>query len=594
MPEWGSVFNDNTKLSLVRTMSDAQAFLEWLGQRREILGLDTETGGLDHIQNRLRMVQFGDLNQGWSVPWDMWKGLIIEALSRYTGPVVLHNSPFDIKFLLQNASELGPWPWDRTNDTLTMAHLIDPLRSKHLKTFGALHIDPSAGAAEKDLRQQMAIHKWSWDSVPWDFRPYWSYAAMDPVITAHIFHKYKGQTINGSPRAAYGQEMGVLRVITNMMRKGALVDLDYCRQKSEELGRHAGQMLNYITSVYGVKSVYSAAQIVRAFDQIGVGMPPVFTKGGAQSTEKEVLELIDHPLAEYILAIRKIYKTTGPYFSNFLLMADEHNRVHPTIWSMGTRTGRQSVEKPALQQLPKKSATVRHAFIPSSGHVLITIDADQIEARLCAHFSQDPGMIEAFGGTDDFFVALARMIFLDPTLGKDDPRRGLTKNTVYGDIFGAGVAKMAKTSKVPVDQMQVFVTAFNERFPGVRRLQDKLNREGAIRKREEGEAYVITPLGRRLAADDDRDYTLISYLIQGHASEILKNMLVTLDAQGFGPYMILPVHDEIVMEVPEELAAEVLRVAESIMNDYTGYAVPITWSGEILTESWGSKYERAS
>jgi DNA polymerase-1 len=323
-------------------------------------------------------------------------------------------------------------------------------------------------------------------------------------------------------------------------------------------------------------------------------MPYAFTKGGDQATDKETLDKIDHDLARYILAIRKIKKTTGPYFSNFLSMADSFDRVHPTIWSMGTRTGRQSVEKPALQQLPKKDPTVRHAFVPSPGCVLVTIDADQIEARLCAHFSRDPGMIEAFGLDADFFVALAQQIFLDPTLDKDDPRRGLTKNTIYGDIFGAQVPRMARTSGVSEDQMRSFVSAFNLRFPGVKRLQDQLNNMGAIRKRDEGEAYVITPLGRRLAADEDRPYTLISYLIQGHAAEILKRMLVALDARGFGEFMILPVHDEIVMEVPEELAQEVLRVAVETMNDYVNYAVPITWSGEILDQSWGQKYERAA
>lgn len=593
MPEFGAVFNQ-VDLSLVRTMNDAQCFLEWLGQRREVLGLDTESGGLDHVRHRLRMYQFGDLHKGWAIPWHRWSGLIIEALRRYDGPIVLHNTPHDALFTLKNAPELGPWPWDRTNDTLTMAHLVDPLRSKHLKTFGALHIDPSAGVAEKDLKAQMAANRWDWDTVPWDFKPYWVYAAMDPVITAHIFDKFKSQTINGSPREAYGLEMGTLRVITNMMRKGALVDLLYCERKSDELGLYAQQMQDYISAAYGVKTVYSGPQITQAFDNLGLIMPQVFTNGGQQSTEKEVLEQIDHDLARYILAIRKIKKQLGPYFSNFLTMADDQDRVHPTIWSMGTRTGRQAVEKPALQQLPKKDPTVRHAFVPRPGYVLVTIDADQIEARLCAHFSRDPGMIEAFSGTDDFFVALARQIFQDDQLQKDDRRRDLTKNTVYGDIYGAGIAKMAKTSKVSLDQMTVFAAAFNERFPGVKRLQRQLNNDGQQRIKAEGEAYVITPYGRRLVADDDHEYALLNYLIQGHAAEILKRCLVALDAHGFGEYMILPVHDEIVMEVPEELAEEVMRTAVSIMNDYVSYAVPITWSGEICPTSWGSKYERAA
>jgi DNA polymerase I-like protein with 3'-5' exonuclease and polymerase domains len=593
VPEFGAVFG-HVDLSLVRTMSDAQCFLEWLGQRRDVLGLDTESGGLDHIRHRLRMYQFGDLHKGWAIPWHRWSGLIIEALRKYDGPVVLHNTPHDALFTLQNAPELGPWPWDRTNDTLTIAHLVDPLRSKHLKTFGAMHIDPSAGVAEKDLKMQMAVNKWTWDTVPWDFDPYWVYAAMDPVITAHIYDKFKNETINGPPREAYGLEMATLRVITNMMRKGALVDLVYCRDKGKEIKNYASDMLTYISAKYGVGSVMSASQIISAFDALGLAMPPTFTKGGQQSTDKETLEQIDHDLARYILGIRKIDKTLGPYFGNFLTMADDHNRVHPTIWSMGTRTGRQAVEKPALQQLPKKDPTVRHAFIPSEGCVLITIDADQIEARLIAHFSKDPGMIEAFSGTDDFFVALAQQIFQDQSLHKDDPRRQLTKNAIYGRMYGAGPAKMARTAGVTEVQMREFVMAFDQLFPGVELLQNTINGRGAERKRSEGQASVITPYGRKLVPDEDREYALLNYLIQGHASEILKRCLVTLDAAGFGEFMILPVHDEIVMEVPEELAEEVLRIAMSTMNDYENYAVPITWSGEILDKSWGQKYERTA
>jgi DNA polymerase I-like protein with 3'-5' exonuclease and polymerase domains len=592
-PDYNGVLS-TVNLHLVDSMGQAEEFLSWLGRSREVLGLDTESGGFDHKRDELRMYQFGDLHDGWAIPWHRWSGLIIQALAQYTGPVVLHNAPHDVKFTQQNAPELGPWPWDRTNDTLTVLHLVNPLRPKSLKDGGALYIDPAARAAQKVLDDAMAQHKWTWATVPWNFPPYWIYAAMDPVLTCHIFDKFKNETIHGRPREAYTLELSTLRVVTGMMIRGARVDLQYCQKKTAEMGLQAQQILSYLSAEYGVNSAGSSGQLQRAFDHFGIGIPSKHTKGGQQSFDKEVLEGIDHDLARYVLYVRKIEKQLGPYFRNFQRMADDDDRVHATIWSMGARTGRQQIEKPALQTLPKKDPTVRGAFIPAEGHVLISIDADQIEARLAAHFSKDAGMIEAFSGTDDFFVALGRQIFQDQTLQKDDLRRGLVKNTIYGRIYGAGPVKMAASSHVPLEQMLEFVEIFNQIFPGVYQLQQRVNNTGAQRKRTEGEAYIWTPYGRKLAADDDREYTLLNYLIQGHASEILKRCMVELDANGLGDFLILPVHDELLLEVPTEMANDVLQLAELVMNDNSNYAVPITWSGEIMTKNWGEKYEKAA
>lgn len=583
---------DIVDLRLVRTMGDAADFLEWLGRRRDVLGIDTETGGFDHKRDPLRMVQFGDLEKGWAIPWHRWSGLAVEAIKRYDGPVVFHNSPFDVKFLMENSPEIANWPWDRTNDTLTMAHLVDPLRSKNLKAFAAMHVDPSAAAAQRTLDEKMAVHKWTFATVPYDLPDYAVYAAMDPVLTAYVYDKLKDETINGSCREAYGLEIGVLRVVTNMMRKGALVDLDYCQQKIHEFGDKVGAIVEYLAAEHGIRSVDSNDQIGRAFERLDVEVPVKYTPGGKQSWDKEVLELIDHDLARYILGARKMRKMVGTYFRSFMADADSDGRVHATIWSLGTRHGRQTVTDPPLQTLHKKDPTIRHAFVPAPGNVLITIDADQIEARLMAIFSKDPGMIAAFADQSvDFFVALARQIFLDPGLQKDDRRRDLTKNTIYGRIYGAGAANMAATSRVTLDQMQTFIAIFNEKFPGVERFQREINDVGMARKRAEGAAYVITPYGRRLPSDELRDYTLLNYLISGHAAEILKLCLCLLDARGFGEFMVLPVHDEIVMEVPEDIADEVLRESVKIMNDAVDYTVPITWSGDILDKSWGQKYE---
>lgn len=584
---------DHVNLRLVQTTQDAMDFMTWLGERRagKYLGVDTETSGFHHWRDELRLIQFGDMNQGWAIPWQRWGGVAIEALNKYDDPMVLHNAPFDSRFIIHHSGkDLTRWKWEWLNDTMTMAHIVDPLRPKGLKPLGALHVDSKAMQAQRMLDEAMAEHKWSWGTVPIDFPYYWIYGAMDPVITCHLADKFEGQ-VTTTYKDVYDLELNTLRVVTNMMLKGARVDLDYCTTKQRELMTWVAEARQWLAETYGIGNATSNPQVIKALQENGVTLLDKRTNSGAQSLDKEVLEAAStHPIAQYVLAIRKAEKNVGPYFKNFLELADADDRLHPTIWSMGTRTARMSITDPALQTLPRKDPTVRTAFIPSEGNALITIDADQIEARLCAHFANDVGMIEAFSGDVDFFYGLASRIYgKDPSVILKEERQ-LTKNTTYGKIYGAGTEKMAETAKVDPMVMAGVVNAFDAQFPGVKRLQREINEMAYARHQSEGVAYINTPLGRKLVADDSKEYTLTNYLIQSHAAEILKRNLVTLDAIGMGEYMILPVHDEVVFDVPGDEAEDILKTCEDAMNDHTNYRVPITWSGDILRGNWGDKY----
>jgi DNA polymerase-1 len=252
-----------------------------------------------------------------------------------------------------------------------------------------------------------------------------------------------------------------------------------------------------------------------------------------------------------------------------------------------------SITEPALQTLPRDDPTVRTAFIPSSGRVLITSDYDQIEARLTAHFSEDRGLIEAFIRSDageDFFCTIASSIF-QRTITKKDPERQLTKNTVYGKIYGAGVEKMAFTAHVPVEVMRFVNDTFDQNYPGVRIMQNRINSEG----RKHNPPMVQTPTGRHMYADDRKEYTLTNYKIQCHAAEVFKRGLIRLDAvfgDEAGVDMILPVHDEQVFDVEASIAEDVQRTIDQTMSDRESYLVPITSSSDLLEHNWGDKYRK--
>jgi DNA polymerase-1 len=581
---------DHVQLHYVDTLDKALAFKTWLGERRRVLGVDTETGGFTPENNRLRLVQFGDLNQGWAIPFERWGGLVAEALAEYDEPMVLHNSKFDIRFLTYHLPELKAWKWHLTNDTLSMSHLMDPLRPAGLKPLSARLVDPKAAAAQRLLDEAMAKNKWTWDTVPLDFQYYWVYAAMDPVLTCYIYEKLADH-VEQSYKMAYDLELGATRVAAGMEALGARIDPDYCRRKIADLISWGEQARVYLKSAYGIANPGSSAQVLRALDAHNVDYLKKRTASGQnQALDKEVFESIDHEIGLYVTKIKHADKMRSSYLENFLEMHDQNFRLHPTIWTNGARTGRMSITNPALQTLFKGDSLIRGAFIPSEGNVLITIDADQIELRMMAHFSQDPGLIEAFLSGGNFFINISSEIF-GRTVAKSDPEYGMVKTKVYAGQYGAGVEKMAKSARISVEKMQQIENSYNARFPGVKRFQHEIQNIAQRRLMSEGSAYILTPYGRKLMSDDGKDYTLTNYLLQGHAAEVLKRGMINIDAAGIGQYLILPVHDELVLDVPREEAQEVLQTLEEVLNDTVNYAVPLTWGGDILDGSWGSKYD---
>lgn len=580
---------DHVALSLVETTDDAIAFREFIRKPRRILGVDTETTGLSPDRDSVRLIQFGDLNEGWSIPWDRWSGIAVEVLDNYQGHMVFHNSKFDIRHI---QSMLGRsvtrWPWERTNDTMGMAHILDSQRMKGLKPLAARYVDAKAVAAQRSLDEGMRDNKWTWETVPIDFPPYWQYAAMDPVLTCYLYEKFADEVLQNY-RELYDLEMGATRVAARMEELGIRVDLPYAAQKSRQLTGYADEARAYLDSAWGIVNP-TPMQLVKFFNANDIPLIDKFTASGAQSMDKHVLETTDHVVAETVLKIRKAEKLAGTYLDNFPKFADAAGYIHPNINTMAARTGRMSITEPALQTLPRKDPVVRDAFISRDGNSFLTIDADQIEARLTAHFSRDPGLIAAFQAEGDFFCNIATPMF-GYEIVKGMAERDLTKGVVYGKVYGASVTKMAETAGVPESQMAITNAAFDTNFPGVRRMAQDIVQVGKNRKAETGKAFVVTPYGRHLVADSGKEYTLVNYLIQCHASEILKKKMVLLDA-ALPPeaLMILPIHDEIMFDVPSESVVEIRNLAESVLNESAEYAVPMTWGGDIMPRAWGDKY----
>jgi DNA polymerase-1 len=583
------------ELELVDSLDKALELKRWLGQRRETpLGVDTETTGFNAFKagERIRLGQLGDMRKGWAIPWDQWGGVFMEAVTRYEGPLVFHNSSFDIKWMQKHAYPTWKAPWDRIHDTMTMAHLYDPTRPRGLKPLADRIVDPRASAGSDALSDGMKQQGWTWATVPFNFAPYWVYAALDPVLTVHVWEKLHKE-IETEFAGPYDLEMNAARICTNMMEHGALIDVPYVEKAIHGLREYASQCRDWLRGNYGITSPQSGGQIQRAFERLGV--PILFhTAGGAASFDKDALQFYinEFPQAEQlattIRAVRRVEKTIGTYLENFLEMMDSGHRVHPSLWVAGAKTSRMSCSDPNLHNLTRDDKYVRGSIIAQEGYVLMSIDADQIEARLTAHFSQDPGLIEAFHEADrtgkDFFSIIASEIF-STVIEKKDPRRQRTKNTFYGKIYGAQTPKMAATAGIPVQQMAEFHGALNARYPGLNAYMEATMAEGR-HNLVRGMPSVVTPTGRRLMCTPGKEYTLANFKAQGHAAEVLKMGGTRLDAAGYGQYLVIPVHDEFILEAPASQAEAILHEAEEALADRTSYSVPITWGGEIMKERW--------
>lgn len=579
------------QLRLIENTADVADFLEWLKQPREVLGFDTETAGLNVDRDPIRLIQFGDETAGWAMSWEDWRGLAREVLDNYTGDLVAHNSKFDIRMISNGLKRsVVDWPWHRTHDTQGMAHINDSQRPKGLKPLGDRFIDPRISKAQQALHDGMAKNGWTWATVPITYPPYWQYAALDPVLTVVLYKVFKDMgTVNP---ALYDMEMAGIRVAAKMEERGFLIDRSYTADTADRLDKHAGELRQWMFDSYGLDNP-TPMKLVKFFEANDVPLIDKRTNSGAQAMDKHVLETTDHPVARAVLQLRKAEKMSGTYLRNFLKLIDENDVLHASINTMAARTGRMSISDPSLQNLPRRDPLVRKAFIPRPGYKLVTIDADQIEARLTAHFANDQGLIDAFNSPDDFFCVVASQAFGKKVV-KGMPERDLIKGVVYGKVYGASVMTMAESAGVPPQQMQVTNSLFEENYNAVSKFMNDVIQEGKKRRYSapDDRGYVITPYNRKLRADKGREYTLVNYLIQCHASEILKKNIVALDAiMPEDTHMIIPVHDEIIFETPEDTAAEVMAELEEQLCDRENYRVPITWGGDICDYSWGSKYE---
>lgn len=598
----------DVKLHLVETLDDVHKCIEWLeGLTCDRLGFDTETTGTSPELDSVRLVQFGDAFHGWAIEIDRWYGLIEAIVDRWRsrrGRFVAHNARFDVAMLRKHGIMI---PTHLVDDTMILAHIVNPTHSVGLKQQCSKHIDPVAAAMQQKLNDVMRSGGYTWATIPvaptGPCQVYWLYAALDPVLTVRLWEHHWPEVERTAPRA-YDIELAVGWIADRMERRGVLIDREYTSEKRGEFAEMHTAYAKRGLDEFGV-SLGSADQIVEVLVRDEV---PLWkrTGEGAWSLDKFALEGIRHPLVQLLQQYKRIEKLDSTYLRRFLEYSEQDGRLHASINTLGYKerdtsafgvvTGRMSMSKPNLQQLPRVdeddplSIVVRNCVVSSPDTTFVMFDFDQVELRIMAHLTQDPGLFEAFAQPGDFFTFMTRKVYSDDSIVKKDPRRSNVKSYVYASNYGSGNDRLARTTHQPLAVIEKLAADYRRVYAGVPKHQTTVQRTAAARYKAEGVAYVTSPLtGRRFIADDPKKlYPLVNYQIQGLAAEIMKTKLLELDAAGLGDYLVLAVHDEAIAEIPDDEVHDAIGTMNDVMNDDKLLSIPLT-SGGATGKRWAEK-----
>lgn len=562
-------------------------FFEWLGQRRPILSIDTETTGLDWWKTPFtRLVQFGDGMTGWTISALQWRGVITEALKRLIANkqrIVFHNANFDMHALATDGFPVPPWRL--VDDTKVMHHLLAPHESHHLKGLGNRLIDPNASIGQGMLDAGMKRNGWTWATVPEEFEPYGLYAALDTVLTARLHEKF-AYDVNKRFWVPYQREMICQEVMWGAETRGIHIDVQYATQLRVQY-REEMERLQYELDSFGIRNPSSGRQIEAALRDEG-WEPDEFTPSGQAKTSEEVLKGVDSEIVPKVIRYKRLRKWMVAYLEHFIDERDVNDCVHPSINSLQAKTGRMSITRPPLQTLPK-GKEIRDCVTAREGMEMYAIDYENVELRLAAAFSNDEFLISAFVAGVDMHNETAMEAF-----GKDftPKQRQKAKNGRYSLLYGAGIAKMARTLGIEEEEAVAIRRAIEAKSPALREYADFVANEAGLRVQQEGIAYTDTWGGRIAVAESDKLYKLLNYKIQGTAVDLFKEAIATMWKKDLDQYIVVPVHDENLLEVPSGPdGLEIVHEIHKIMEVPDEFIVPLTCSISGPGPSWGAWYE---
>jgi DNA polymerase-1 len=428
-------------------------------------------------------------------------------------------------------------------------------------------------------------------------------AARRAIAVEHLVEPLTDQlTARGAIELYQEVELPLIPILARMEVAGVGVDVGFLTDLGDRLRERLAELEAQIHAAAGgpfnVNSTLQLREVL--FDRLAL---PVVKKTpkGAPSTDASVLEKLrdEHEIVAHLLLYRELEKLRGTYVEALLRQVDEDGRIRGRFNQMGAATGRLSQEQPNLQNIPVRSEegrAIREAFVADDGCVFLVADYSQIELRILAHLSNDPGLVDAFEQDLDIHSATAaRINNVDPDSVTADQRR-TAKMINFGLLYGMEAYGLAQRLGIQREEAQQHIDTYFAQFSGVR---DFLR---GLVEAARSDGYTTTILGRRrylpeLASSNFRDRQAgermaLNAPIQGSAADVIKKAMIELEPQlgEFGAQMLLQIHDELVVEVPLERVDRVAAVTRDVMEGVVQLRVPLRVdlaSGHTLADSKG-------
>ena len=435
-------------------------------------------------------------------------------------------------------------------------HSLDSLVSRHLGRDDTLSYEQVCGKGAKAI---------TFDQVALDVATRYSGEDADLTLQVHQRLWPQVQADAGLTRI-YALEMLVSEVLQRIERTGVLVDGDLLRAQSGELGAKMqtleAQAFELAGGAFNLGSPKQIGEIL--FDRLQLPVQKK-TASGAPSTDEEVLEKLaeDYPLPRVILDHRSLSKLKSTYTEKLPQMINpDTGRVHTNYAQAVAVTGRLASNDPNLQNIPVRTAEgrrIREAFVAPKGWLIASSDYSQIELRIMAHISQDAGLLAAFAAGEDIHRATAAEIFGVTPLEVSSDQRRMAKVINFGLIYGMSAFGLARNLGLERSAAQLYIDRYFARYPGVAAYMERTRKQAA----EQG--YVETVFGRRLWLPDIHasgprraaaERAAINAPMQGTAADLIKMAMIAVDAalmrEKLRSRVVMQVHDELVLEVPEE------------------------------------------
>jgi len=400
-------------------------------------------------------------------------------------------------------------------------------------------------------------------------------------------------------------ENPLVRVLARMEHVGIGVDATALRAINARLTAEVDALAAELRQVAGKPDLnLNSPNQLRAllYDERGLSPVGVKKTKTGYSTDAQTLEKLKDQWPEFIVPLlrhRELEKLRGTYGEGLLHEVATDGRIHATFNQTVARTGRLSSDQPNLHNIPVRSdegRVFRTAFVPAPGHVLLVADYNQIELRCIAHLAADPGLIEAFTGGQDIHNATAARVFgVDPGAVTLD-QRSKAKMVSYGLAYGMEAFGLGQRLGIPTDEAAVILDAYFEAFPNVKAYMDAT----VIEARKNG--YTETLFGRRRPIPEllnsnwrirqAGERQAMNAGIQGLAADIFKVALVRVDAAleegGYASRLVLQVHDEVLVEVPDGERDAVGPLVVDLMRGAVDLDVPLE-----VNVAWGTTWADA-